>query len=116
MALVALADSPAPRDSRSMSLPPGFLDELRNRLTLSDVVVVTDIYPARESPIQGVTGKLVADAVGDGRLVQWIPDRAALARRLIAVVEPGDVVLLLGAGDITLTAEELTRRLTQEAA
>ncbi len=77
---------------------------------------MTDIYPARESPIQGVTGKLVADAVGDGQLVHWIPDRAVLARRLVAMVKPGDVVLLLGAGDITLTAVELTHRLAQEAA
>ncbi len=90
--------------------------EFGNVLRAADVVVVTDIYPARESPIVGVTGKLVADAVGDGQLVHWIPDRTALARRLISMVEPGDVVLLLGAGDITLTAAELTHRLAQEAA
>jgi DNA primase len=49
LAVSPLADSPADRDSRTMSLPPGFLDELRNRLTLSDVVGRKVLWDKRKS-------------------------------------------------------------------
>ncbi len=77
-------------------------------LGAADLVVVTDIYPARETPIPGVTGRLVADAAGkDGRRVHWVPSRKELVGRLAGMVEPGDVVLTLGAGDVTAVGPEL---------
>lgn len=77
-------------------------------LRAADLVVVTDVYPARETPIPGVTGRLVADAVGaDGPRVHWVPSRKELVGRLAGMVEPGDVVLTLGAGDVTAVGPEL---------
>jgi UDP-N-acetylmuramate--alanine ligase len=67
-----------------------------------DVAVVADVYPARESPIPGVTGRLVADAAEGGRAeVHWVPARKELVGRLAGLVEAGDVVLTMGAGDVT---------------
>jgi UDP-N-acetylmuramate--alanine ligase len=67
-----------------------------------DVAVVADVYPARESPIPGVTGRLVADAAEGGRAeVYWIPARKELVGRLAGLVEEGDLVLTMGAGDVT---------------
>lgn len=71
-------------------------------LTASDVAVVTDVYPAREMPLPGITGELVvqaARAVGAPAIYQ--PDRAQLDRTIAELVRPGDLVLTLGAGDVT---------------
>lgn len=73
-----------------------------------DVAVVADVYPARESPIPGVTGRLVANAAEGGRAeVHWIPDRKELVSRLAGMVEAGDLVLTMGAGDVTAVGPEL---------
>ena len=82
--------------------------EMGGALAAADVVVVTDVYPAREAPIPGVTGRLVADAAGvDGRRVYWVPSRKELVGRLAGLVGTGDVVLTLGAGDVTAVGPEL---------
>jgi UDP-N-acetylmuramate--alanine ligase len=70
---------------------------------------VTDIYPAREEPIPGVSGELVADAARQfgHRNVIYIPDRMQVARRVIDLLKPGDTVITMGAGDVWKTGEEL---------
>jgi len=69
---------------------------------------VTEIYAAREAPVAGVSGRQVADAAGKaGAAVIFEPDREALGRRVLAAVRPGDVVITLGAGDITHLGPEL---------
>lgn len=71
-------------------------------LAAADVAVVTDIYPARETPIPGITGALVADAaLRRGVRVIYQPVRAELAETVRSVLERGDVLVTLGAGDIT---------------
>jgi UDP-N-acetylmuramate--alanine ligase len=79
-------------------------------LRAADVVVVTDVYPAREQPIAGVSGRLVLEAVRGPEAV-WVASRAELAPRLRELVRPGDVVLTMGAGDITQVGRELLRLL-----
>jgi UDP-N-acetylmuramate--alanine ligase len=75
--------------------------ELAGALAGADDVTVTDIYPAREQPIPGVTGKLVVDALSDrGILAGWTPSVEDGVARLRRRTRPGDVVLLVGAGDI----------------
>ncbi len=77
-------------------------------LAAADATFLTGIYPAREQPIEGVTSGLVADAMRDaGRSPVWRGSRAELASALAAAVSPGDVVLTMGAGDITRTGAEL---------
>jgi UDP-N-acetylmuramate--alanine ligase len=81
-------------------------------LTLADLAVVTDVYPAREQPIPGVTGRLVADAArARGAKVEYEPVRAVLADRVLESLVPGDVLLTLGAGDITQLGRDLRSRL-----
>ena len=89
-----------------------FSREFGQALATADVVFVTAIYPAREQPLPGVTSTLVVDAAAAaGRPVAWSGDRSELAEVLADVVAPGDVVVTLGAGDITRTGPELLRRL-----
>ncbi len=79
-----------------------------------DRIVVTDVFGAREVPRPGVTGRLVADAARSlsEAGVDYVPHRADLAAFLADLVGPGDLVLTMGAGDITLLPAELAEALS----
>jgi len=82
--------------------------ELAEALAAADDVTVTDIYPAREQPVPGVTGKLVVDALSDlGVLAGWTPTVDQGADRLRRRARPGDVLLVVGAGDVDRAVELL---------
>ena len=76
-------------------------DELAEALAAADDVTVTDIYPAREQPVPGVTARLVVDALSDrGVLAAYMPTVEDGVARLQRRARPGDVLLVLGAGDV----------------
>jgi UDP-N-acetylmuramate--alanine ligase len=77
-----------------------FADQFGAALGLADEVFVLDVYPAREDPEPEVTGELVASAVPGGRAV-FLPDRAAVPAAVAGTARPGDLVLTMGAGDVT---------------
>jgi UDP-N-acetylmuramate--alanine ligase len=80
-------------------------------LALADVAIVTEIYAARERPIAGVTGEIVAKAARRaGGEVMWLPERAELVPRLEEVLRAGDVLVTLGAGDVTDVGRDFVRR------
>lgn len=95
--------------SRTQALHQAF----GSALALADRVVVTDVYASREAPIPGVTGDLVAAAARrSGAEVVYIPHRSDVAEHLAPELEPGDLVLTMGAGDITLLPTELAALLS----
>ena len=74
----------------------------------ADVVALTEIYKAREQPIAGVTAQLIADAAARaGRAPEWFGARADATDAVLGVILPGDVVITMGAGDVTLVGPEL---------
>ena len=77
-----------------------FGEQFGAALGLADEAVVMDIYAAREDPEAGVTGRLVADAVPAGR-ARYVPDAAQVPAVVTEVAKPGDIVLTMGAGDVT---------------
>ena len=81
----------------------------------ADYVVVTNVYGSRETPVPGVTGELVADAAlsRSGAEVSYVPRLSDVAEYVASRVEPGDLVLTLGAGDITVIPDELAQRIAQ---
>jgi UDP-N-acetylmuramate--alanine ligase len=82
-------------------------------LAAADLVIVTEIYPAREQPIPGVSGQQVAEAAERaGADARFEPTRAQVGRTVYQALRAGDVVLTLGAGDITRVAPELVRWLS----
>jgi UDP-N-acetylmuramate--alanine ligase len=83
-----------------------FADEFGAALGLADQAVVLDVYAAREDPEPGVTGRLVADAV-PGERALFLPDRTQVAPLITRIAEPGDVVLTMGAGDVTALGPQL---------
>jgi UDP-N-acetylmuramate--alanine ligase len=88
--------------------------ELAAALAAADVACVAEIYPAREEPVEGVSGKLVVDALSrlrPGMPVGWTPELEDGVRFLLERARPGDLVLTLGAGDVDRAAEQLAERL-----
>jgi UDP-N-acetylmuramate--alanine ligase len=88
--------------------------EFGRALALADLIVVLDVYRAREKPedFPGVTGYLVAEAAADyagGRPVWWLPQLDEAERQLRPELEEGDLLLTIGAGNV----DELARRLTR---
>jgi len=81
------------------------------------LVVVADVYGAGEDPEPGVTGKLIADSIlehDSQAAVTYIESRADLARGVVALIEPGDVVITMGAGDVTQCGREILDLLGSE--
>ncbi|PLX26011.1 MAG: UDP-N-acetylmuramate--L-alanine ligase [Ignavibacteria bacterium] len=68
----------------------------------ADMLIVTDVYPARESAIQGISGELISDAARSfgHKNVRYVPDKQDIPTLLREVVLPGDIVITMGAGDI----------------
>jgi UDP-N-acetylmuramate--alanine ligase len=85
-----------------------FAGEFGQALSGADAVFLTELYPAREQPIPGVSSDLIERAIASaGGNLTWRGERPALAQALSTRVLPGDVVITVGAGDITRTAREL---------
>jgi len=89
-----------------------FADGFGDALALADEVVVMDVYGAREDPVPGVTGALVADAVPlpPGRVL-FEPSWSAAAPALAARARAGDLVVTMGAGDVSMVGPEVLEAL-----
>ncbi len=80
-----------------------FHEDFARSFLASDVLVVTDIYPAREDPIENITGELIArDTINIGhKQVHYAQNMKDLPDTVAQLIRPGDMVLTMGAGDIT---------------
>ncbi|MDN5724942.1 MAG: UDP-N-acetylmuramate--L-alanine ligase [Propionibacteriales bacterium] len=80
-----------------------FADRFAESLSLADEVVVMDVYGAREEPIPQVTGELIAKDVitAKGKPARYVPDWHEAARATAGLAKPWDLVLTVGAGDVT---------------
>jgi UDP-N-acetylmuramate--alanine ligase len=91
-----------------------FADEFGRALGLADEVVVLEVYGAREDPIPGVSGKLIADAVPlPPERVHFVPRWADVPAVVAGLARPGDLVITMGAGDITVLGPEILLQLEQ---
>ena len=94
-----------------------FAQEFAAALAEADVVCLLDIYPAREKPMAGVTSALIANAMSSlGRAPAWAGARTALAEALDDLVKAGDLVVTMGAGDVTRSSHELLASLRAKRA
>ncbi|OIJ91410.1 UDP-N-acetylmuramate--L-alanine ligase [Streptomyces colonosanans] len=88
--------------------------EMGEALALADESVVLDIYPAREDPIPGVTSELIiASARAAGAEVQPVHDKAGVPEAVAGMAKPGDLVLTMGAGDVTDLGPRILERLSK---
>ncbi|MEX1140116.1 MAG: UDP-N-acetylmuramate--L-alanine ligase [Bacteroidota bacterium] len=94
-----------------------FYEEFGKSFLLSDVLVVTDVYPAREEPIQGVSGELIVSAAKrfGHKDVHYVADKRAVPATLKSLMKKGDIVITMGAGDIWKFGEEFLSDLKKKA-
>jgi UDP-N-acetylmuramate--alanine ligase len=79
-----------------------FARDFADALLLADVVYLADIYPAREQPMPGVTSSLIADVMTElGRTPLWRGPSSDLAPALASALRAGDLIVTMGAGDVT---------------
>jgi UDP-N-acetylmuramate--alanine ligase len=90
-----------------------FAREFGLALSAADEVFVLDVYAAREQPLAGVSGASVAEHVT--ARVHYVPDFSAVAGAVAAAARPGDVIVTMGAGDVTLLGQEILTALQVEA-
>ena len=90
-----------------------FYEDFGRAFFNANVLVVTDVYPAREEPIQGVSGELIANAAKalGHKSVHYVPDKKDIPDFLMKLKKPGDIIITMGAGDIWRFGEEFIKRL-----
>lgn len=89
------------------------LDKFASSFDLADYTVVTDIYAASEPVLEGVSAKSICEKIKEynpGQLVDFLP-KQELAKHILGLMRPGDLVITLGAGDITKVCDELVEKL-----
>jgi len=93
-----------------------FYEDFGKSFLLSDVLVVTDVYPAREEPIQGVNGELIVNAAKQfgHKDVYYVPEKKNVPAFLMSIVKTGDIVVTMGAGDIWKYGEEFLKILAEK--
>lgn len=86
-----------------------FVQEFAVSFDDADVLIITDVYPARETPIEGVTGELIADAARNAghKNVHYVQDKSKLATTITSIIKEGDLLITLGAGDVYKVGEEI---------
>jgi len=86
-----------------------FAEEFGRSFYNADILVITPIYPAREAPIEGVTGKLITDAAIQfgHRHPIYIDENSKIVDTLQGLVQPGDILVTIGAGDIYKYGQQL---------
>jgi UDP-N-acetylmuramate--alanine ligase len=93
-----------------------FLDEFAQAFEAADLALFMDIYGAREEPMEGVSGQLLAERAEDLRpdaTTEYVGGHAYTVNRVLSLAAPGDVVVCLGAGDITKTAREIGAKIAE---
>lgn len=91
-----------------------FATEFAQALGLADRAWVVDIFPAREEPMEGVTSRLVTDAAAES--VQYAVSVQEAVQAVAELAEPGDIVMTVGAGDVTTYGPLVLAALAQEQA
>ncbi len=90
-----------------------FYEEFGRSFFNADVLVLTDVYPAREEPIQGINGELIANAAKEfgHKQVHYVPDKKDVPSFLLQTKQKGDIIITMGAGDIWRFGEEFIKQL-----
>jgi len=96
-----------------------FAAELAASLSPADIVLVMDVYAAREDPMPGVSGALITDQLSEqqggdvqaGERFRFVPSWSDVAPLVVQIAREGDLVLTVGAGDVTMIGPEILRLL-----
>jgi UDP-N-acetylmuramate--alanine ligase len=94
-----------------------FYQEFGKSFLNSDVFICTDIYPAREKPVEGVTGEMIAKVTKKygHKNVHYIADKSEVPEKLMQIKKKDDIIITMGAGDIWRYGEKFVEMLKEEA-
>jgi UDP-N-acetylmuramate--alanine ligase len=87
-----------------------FINDFARTLDIADEVIVLEIYAASEKPIPGVSSELIVEKMKHGR---YLPNFMAAVDAVVSAAKPGDVIMTLGAGDVSSLAPIIVQGLTQ---
>jgi len=92
------------------------MDEFSKSFELADQVIITDIYPASELPIPGVTAELLCEKIKASNRAKEVAfaHKEEIAEKILRLVKPGDLVVTMGAGDIVKVNDELVEALKRQ--
>lgn len=92
-----------------------FYQEFGRSFFNSDICVITDVYPAREEPIEGITGELIANSARNfgHKEVHYVQNKKEIPDYVLKLVKPGDMVIFMGAGDITRICGDFIKKLDE---
>ena len=93
-----------------------FSEEFAAALSLADAAVVLDIFGARETPVEGVDSRIITQHIAESTEVVYEPDFSRAPASVAAVTRPGDVVITMGAGTVTMLADPILDELAGAAA
>lgn len=98
--------------SRTLS----FYKEFASSFDNADILVITDVYPSREKPIEGVTGELIANQAKKygHKNVIYIPNYDDITSTVMAILKENDIVITIGAGSIYKIAEQIFQQLSNK--
>ena len=90
-----------------------FYQEFGRSFLNSDIFICTDIYPAREEPIEGISGKLIAEVAKKfgHKNVIYVPDKKDVPNKLMELKKDGDIIVTMGAGDIWKYGEKFVEQI-----
>ncbi|MFH1429023.1 MAG: UDP-N-acetylmuramate--L-alanine ligase [Candidatus Margulisiibacteriota bacterium] len=88
-----------------------FSEEFSKAFSDADIAIITDVYSAGESPIQGVSGNSIFGEMKNGTKAIYVPKKEEISARAIELLQEGDIFLTMGAGDIHTVAKETLMRL-----
>ena len=93
-----------------------FFEDFARSLMISDILIITEIYGAREKPISGVSGELisnVAKSIGH-ESVYWIKDKNKISNKIFSIVKENDILITMGAGDIYKISDQILNELKKD--
>lgn len=93
-----------------------FYREFAQALSLADACVVLDIFGARETPVEGLTSRIITNAMEESVAVRYEPDMSAAPATVASLAGPHDLVLTMGAGSVTVLAPEIVQYLRADGA
>jgi len=93
-----------------------FFQDFGRSFLNSDVFICTDVYPAREKPIEGVSGEMIASITKKygHKNVQYVPDKKDVPEKLMSLKKKGDIIVTMGAGDIWKYGEKFVELVKEE--
>jgi UDP-N-acetylmuramate--alanine ligase len=93
------------------------LAQFPNAFGAADITLITEIYSVNETKIRGLSGKLIVEKMKENGVkdVLFVPKKSELARKIIPLLLPGDLVVMMGAGDISSVGKELLAQLRQKS-